>query len=64
MKHLLIIIIFFLAACTPSKSDALPEEVSSEETSSDLIPLDEFLLKKHAIAAWVMDDNFIPPSED
>ena len=56
MKHLLIIIIFFLAACTPSKSDALPEEVSSEETSSDLIPLDEFLLKKHAIAAWVMDD--------
>ena len=64
MKHLLIIIIFFLAACTPSKSDALPEEVSSEETSSDLIPLDEFLLKKHAIAAWVMDDNFIPPSDD
>ena len=41
-----------------------PEEVSSEETSSDLIPLDEFLLKKHAIAAWVMDDNFIPPSDD
>ena len=64
MKHLLIIIVFFLAACTPSKSDALPEEVSSEETSSDLIPLDEFLLKKHAIAAWVMDDNFIPPSDD
>ena len=64
MKHLLIIIIFFLAACAPSKSDASPEEVSSEETSSDLIPLDEFLLKKHAIAAWVMDDNFIPPSDD
>ena len=64
MKHLLIIIIFFLAACAPSKSDASPEEVSSEETSSDLIPLDKFLLKKHAIAAWVMDDNFIPPSDD